>query len=75
MKEPNPAEEMTPQELRDRIRAQAFSQLGGKDDPHFQDHGGNWTLDRIEANEDWYESLRDDGRSDGQGESYAERNV
>lgn len=77
--------------------------LGGKDDPHFQeDIGGNWTPDRIEANEDRYKeecpncgnplidcngncifddwpnrgwSLRDEGRSFGEGESYGERNA
>lgn len=54
--------------------------LGGKDDPHFQeDIGGNWTPDRVAANEDIYGndddywSLRDEGRSFGEGESYAER--
>lgn len=57
--------------------------LGGKTDPHFQDHGGNFIPDRIAANEEqydaldeaWYPSLRDDGRSDGYGESYSERNI
>lgn len=49
---------------------------------HFgEDIGGNWTPDKIEANEDIYGndddywSLRDEGRSFGEGESYSERNA
>lgn len=59
--------------------------LGGSNDPHFQDHGGNIIPDRIKANQDYYEAsenyfdrgdLIDEGRNpDGSGESYAERNV
>lgn len=29
--------------------------LGGRDDPCFQDHGGNIIPDRIEANNDYYD--------------------
>lgn len=61
--------------------------LGGKDDPHFQDNSAFPSIlqsaeDARRANEHYQDedqdypwSLRDEGRSFDQGESYSERNT